>query len=86
MEYHIYKALIERKLILVDICFRSFQLTLLVCRIGGGGAGHVLCGGNGGAVPLIFRSFVELELLLAVMAAAAAAATPPPGRGAGWEL
>lgn len=31
---------------------------MLVCRIGGGGAGHVRCGGNGGAiVPFTFRSF-----------------------------
>lgn len=47
---------------------------MLVCRVGGGGAGHVLCGGNGGAVPFTCRSFVELELLFAEMAAAAAAA------------
>lgn len=32
--------------------------TMLVCRMGGGGAGHVRCGGNGGAiVPFTFRSF-----------------------------
>lgn len=37
---------------------------MLVCRIGGGGAGHVRCGGNGGALPLL-RSFVAgLTLLL----------------------
>lgn len=30
---------------------------MLVCRIGGGGAGHVRCGGNGGAIgPFTFRS------------------------------
>lgn len=47
---------------------------MLVCRVGGGGAGHVLCGGKGGAMPFIYRSFVELELLLVELAAAAAAA------------
>lgn len=31
---------------------------MLVCRIGGGGAGHVRCGGNGGALPFGLRSFV----------------------------
>lgn len=31
---------------------------MLVCRIGGGGAGHVRCGGNGGAIiPFTLRSF-----------------------------
>ena len=39
-------------------------LTLLVWRIGGGGAGHVRRGGNGGALPFGLRSLADVAVKL----------------------
>lgn len=64
-------------------------LTLLVCLSGGGGAGHVLCGGRGGALmgpPLSIIGFGDLLLLIGLLVDFVVVADVVDGGGGGVEF